>query len=901
MRLLRVFFHRLRSTFRSSRVDEDLQCELEIHFEQLVREHRERGMSERDARSAASRSFGSLAVTEELCRDTRRVRLLDDLGKDLAYAWRLLMKSPGFTATAVLSLALGVGANTAIFGLVKQVILDLLPVTHPEQIVALAKSSILWTEPGNSFSNPFLRDLQGAPSQAFAGFLGSGTLGEIAMQSESGAEPVTAEFVSGNYFDLLGVRPALGRLFTFNDDITAAAQPVAILSHPFWKRRFGSDPSVLNRTIRLNNQLFTVVGVSAAGFDGLDPGRSPDIRVPITMVSTLVQFPGPPPLSNRGSRWIQIFARLKPGIAPTAAAQSLMPMLRRDHDEDPGRAKRTAQWSKVLASERLHVTPAAQGNAGQRLAYERAIWVLSAMVASVLLLACVNIAHLLLARSAARAQEFRIRLAIGAGRFRLVRQLLTESLLLGLLGGCAGLFVAYGLGWILVTMAIADHSHSTLGVAPDAALLAFNFAVALAAAIGFGLAPALQSTRAGLAPGLKGVHSHSPNRFTGRKLLASLQVAISLVLLAGAGLFIRSLLNLGRIDVGFRTASLLQVTLNPSGYPEDRLAPFYRDVVEQVRSLPGVQSAAFGRQRLIAGRAWGSGIVVEGFTGGDDDRGPNRDAIGADYFSTLGIPLIAGREFSAGDTATAPKVAVVNEAFAHYYFGKGNPLGRRIGPGGGMPEFVIVGVTRNAKYREMRETPVRFWYVPFDQLTEKGAFRALTIFVRTSSDPDAVAASLRSAIARIDRNLPLFAIKTVDAQIEDNVRLERLLATLSIFFGIVAALLAGAGLFGVLWYSISRRRHEIGIRIAVGACPAQIARAIITEAGIYIGFGMAAGLATALLLSSLIRHLLFGIQPNDPLAMAAAVAAIGLITLLAMLLPASQAAKVDPASVLRCD
>lgn len=878
-----------------------MQRELELHLDQLTQEYREAGMSDRDAHDAARRSFGAVSVTEELCRDTRRVRLLDDLGKDMAYAWRLLVKSPGFTATAVLSLALGVGANTAIFGLVKQVILDLLPVSHPEQIAALAKSSILQPEPVNSFSNPFLRDLQGVQSEAFAGFLGSGSLGEIAMQSEAGAEPVTAELVSGNYFDLLGVRPALGRLLTSNEDGTAAAHAVAVLSHPFWRRRFGSDPSVLNRTIRLNNHPFTVVGVSAAGFDGLDPGRSPDIRVPIAMVSELVQFPGPPPLSNRGSRWIQIFGRLKPGVALSTAAQSLTPLLRRDHDEDPGRAKRTAQWSKVLGSERLHVTPAAQGNAGQRKAYERAIWVLAAMVASVLLLACVNIAHLLLARSAARAHEFRIRLAIGAGSARLVRQSLTESLLLGLLGGCAGLFIAYGLGRILVTMAIADPSHSTLGAAPDAALLAFNFAVALTAAIGFGLAPALQSARAGLAPGLKGAHSHRPKRFSGRKLLTSLQVAISLVLLAGAGLFIRSLLNIGHIDVGFRTARLLQVTLNPSGYPEDRLDAFYRDVVEQVRTLPGVESASFGRQRLIARRSWGSGIVVEGFTGGDDDRGPNRDAIGADYFSTLGIPLVVGREFNAGDTATAPKVAIVNEAFVHFYFGNGNPLGRRIGPGGGKPEYVIVGVTRNAKYREMREAPVRFWYVPFDQLTEKGAFRALTLFVRTSSDPDAVAGGLRSAIARIDRDLPLFDIKTVDAQIEDNVRLERLLATLSIFFGIVAALLAGAGLFGVLWYSVSRRRREIGIRMAVGARPAQVARVIITEAGIFIGLGMAAGLGTALLLSSLIRHLLFGIQPNDPMAMTAAVSVITLITLMATLLPASQAARVDPASVLRSD
>jgi predicted permease len=883
-------------------VENDLQREFAIHLEQLTKEYRSAGMSEGDANDAARRAFGPLASTSEKCRDTRRVRLLEDIGKDLAYALRLLAKSPGFTATAVLSLALGVGANTAIFALVKQVILDLLPVRDPNQIVAIARTSLQFPEPTGSFSNPFVRDLQNSANLPFDGFLGFDRWDQIAMLADSGAEPVSIEFVTGNYFDLLGVHPALGRQFTSADDQTPGAHPVAVLSHSFWQRRFAAASSVLNRTIHLNNHPFTIIGVSARGFEGLDPGHSPDVRVTISMGPTLVKFPGPPTLSSRGSRWIQVFGRLKPGTSYNLAAESLMPVLLRDHDLDPGRARRSEYRMKVLASERMHVRPAAQGTGGQRHTYETAIWVLELMVAAVLLLACVNIAHLLLARASARTHEFCIRLAIGAGRFRLIRQLLTESFLLGIFGGGVGLLVAYGLGRILLSLVVSDPGHSTLTVAPDATLLAFNFAVALAASIAFGLAPALQLSRSSLAPGLKGAHSSHVRRLTGRKIMISLQVAISLVLLAGAGLFIRSLNNLRGIDVGFRTDKLLQVTLNPSDYTTEHLPDFYNELVQQIRSLPGVQAATYGRQRLISNAAWKSGIVVPGFTAPEGDNGPSRDVIGSNYFSALGLPLIAGREFTAADTAAAPKVAIVNQAFAQFYFGNQNPLGMRIGPGGGKPDYTIVGVTRNAKYREMREATTRFWYVPFAQLgSDKSSFRALTLFVRTSSDPNSIANSIRAAVGRVDKTIALFDIKTVDAQIGDNVRLERALATLSIFFGMVAGVLAGAGLFGVVSYSVAQRKREIGIRIAVGARPAQAAWTVVRGVALFVFVGVAGGIAAALSLSSVIRRVLFGIQPNDPLTLSTAVMAIWVIAMLAVLIPASQAARVEPSSTLRSD
>jgi predicted permease len=900
MRLIRIVRQRFRSIFRSSQVENDLDRELALHLDQLAREYRAGGMCERDARNAAIRSFGGVAFTAEQCRDTRRVSLLEDLSKDLAYALRLLRKSPVFTATATLSLALGIGANTAIFGLVKQVILDLLPVRNPDQIVALSRTSSQRPEPSNSFSNPFLRDLQASANPLFEGFLAFDELGRVAMLTESGAEPVSAEFVTGNYFDLLGVSPAMGRLFSAADDETAGAHPVAVLSHQFWKRRFGADPSVLNRTIRLNNFPFTIIGVSARGFDGLNPGRSPDVRVTISMATALVQFPGPSTLTNRGSRWLRIFGRLKPGMSLERAAESLTPVLLQDHDQDAGRSKQTEYWKKVVASERLQVTPAAQGTAAQRRDYGRAIWVLTGIVAAVLLLTCVNLAHLLLARASVRTHEFGIRLAIGAGRMRIVRQLLTESLVLGLSGGAAGVLVAYGLGRILATLVIFDPNHSTVSLAPDSTLLAFHFAIALAASIGFGLAPAVQSSRSGVGFGLKGGHAGNVNRLTGRKVMISLQVAISLVLLAGASLFIRSLINLRTIEVGFRTDRILQVTLNPSDYPPESLPAFYNQIIEQVRSIPGVHGATYGRQRMVSGNAWNSGIVVPGFTP-VEDRAPYRDAIGDRYFSTMGIPLMAGREFTAADTAMAPKVAIINQAFARFYFGDQNPLGKLIGPGGSKAEYSIVGVTRNAKYRDMREASTPFWYVPFSQLSEKSAFRALTLFVRTSADPDSMTNRVREAVARVDKSMALFDVKTVDAQLADNLRIEKLLAILSMFFGMVAALLAGAGLFGVLAYSVAQRRREIGIRIAVGARPVQAAWTVVRGVGGFVLVGVAAGIFAAAALSSIIRRLLFGIQPDDPFTLAVAAAGVGAIAVVAAILPASQAANVEPASALRSD
>jgi predicted permease len=519
------------------------------------------------------------------------------------------------------------------------------------------------------------------------------------------------------------------------------------------------------------------------------------------------------------------------------------------------------------------------------------LWVLAAVVAAVLLIARVNIAHLLLARGAKREPEFRIRLSLGASRLRLVRQVLTESTVLGLVGGLAALPFALVFGRVVLRLATDDPAHATLRAMPDGPVLAFNFGVAMTTAVAFGLIPALRASRPDLAQRGRGLSMRA---------LISVQVAISFVLLATAGLFVRSLDALRNVDPGFRTAGLLQAGLDPGGYKGDRISRFYSDVLGQVRSIPGVQSAALGRQPVIAGSGWSSGIKVEGYVPRQDDDA-NRDAVGAAYFSTLGIPLQMGREFTEADTARAPKVAIINEEFARRYFAGRNPLGLRIGPGGRSPEYTIVGVTRNARYKSLRETTTPFWHVPLEQIEDGYRPRAMTLFVRTAKHPEWLAGSIRRAVAQVDRNVALFDVRTLEAQVDENARRERLLATLSTFFGIVAALLAGTGLFGVLSWSVARRRREIGIRIAIGAGPFQAAWLVVRHGVGYVAAGVLAGLAATLALTSLVQTLLFGVPPNDVITLAGATLATLAIAVVATVLPARAAARVQPASTLRAD
>ncbi len=899
MRWARILGQRFRSLFQRSTVDRELEQELEIHLAQLTREYRESGMPEAEARLAARRAFGGEALTREECREKRGTGWMEDAGKDLNYAARMMAKSPAFTLTAVLSLALGVGANTAIFSFMKKVIFELLPVREAEQIVKVSRKNMLMADM-NAFNYPLFRDFQNAKDLPFDGFIASTSFGRSTLLTESGAEPVQGDFVSGNFFEVLGVRPALGRLFTSDDDVKPDGHPVVVLSYNFWQRRFGGDAAILNRVIRINNFPFTVIGVSAQDFDGMDPGSSPDYRVTFSMEPSLAGGPtGQSSLPQRGSWWISVYGRLKRGVSYERAGDMLQPLLMRSF-ELAGQGKPMTDFRrKVLATERMFVEQAAQGGGGFRQRYERAIWVLMGMVGAVLLLACVNVAHLLLARASAREHEFSVRRSLGAGRGRLVRQLLTESMLLAVGGGAVGLLVAKGFSRMLLGLLVSDRAHSTLNASLDGAVLTFNFAIAVVAGLAFGMIPVLRASAGKQMDSLRGTRAGSARRMIGRKLMVSVQIALSLVLLAGAGLFLRTLSSLKGIDPGFRTSGIIQMSLNPAGYTTERTTAFYREIVERIRALPGVQGVVASRQRVVSNSSWGSGIRVAGFTTREGDRGPNRDAIGPGYFSVLGLPLVAGREFTAQDTATAAKVAIVNESFARFYFGGESALGKLIGPGGKEdPDITIVGVVKDSKYRSLREDVTRFWYVPVEQVP---TFRGGTLILRTSGNQAQVINGVRATVAAADRNIALFDIKTVESQINENFSMERLLAMLSAMFGGVAALLAGTGLFGVLAYSVTQRTREIGIRMALGARPAQAAWTILREVGWFTALGLAAGLGLALACGQFVGKMLFGVKPNDSATLVAACIGIAVVALAAGLVPARRAAGVEASVALRTE
>ena len=890
MRITKILGKRWRTLVHWSRQSTELQSEMELHFEQLVREFRASGMNEKEARDAARREFGNMPLLEEDSRRSWGWTWLEDAWKDVAFGARLLRKSPGFTLTAVLSLGLGIGANTAIFGLMKQVMLDALPVREPQNLVNIYRSD-LENPVLPSFSRPFLEDLQTTEGLPFEGFLATTGLGVVSMVTESGAEPVQVDLVSGNYHELLGVRPALGRLFTPEDDQVLGGHPVAVLSDHYWNRRFGRDPAVLNKTITLTGRQFTIVGVSAAGFSGLTAARAPDIQIPIVMA------PYPPHMIvERGSWWLDVFGRLKPGVDPKAAGDSLLPLLHRNY-EIANRTPENDYQRKVRESERMVAVSAMRGSGTPRT-WKSALQALMGMAAAVLLLACVNIAHLLLARGSARVREHSVRAAIGASRGRLIRQQLTESLLLSVMGGALGVAMAYALGESLVSMIVTDRAHSTLRSAPDTWILGFNFGVAVLCGVLCGLIPALRASRPGLIEGIRGAAGAGVGRLAMRKILISAQVAISLVLLMGAGLFARTLANFRGMDIGFRPSRLLMFGLDPAGYAPERVFAFYEQVREQIAAIPGVEAAAVGRQRIVSGRSWGSGISVEGYTPPDGEADPLRDAVSAGYFSTIGMPLVAGREFDQSDRNA--KVAIVNESFARKYFKGQNPLGRRVGSGGHTPDLTIIGVVKDAKYSRMREQPQPFWWVPYQQL-EPDVFHAFMMYVRTRGEPDQITPAIRAAVASVDRSLAMFAVSTVETQLNDNIRVERALALLSMFFAGAAALLAAIGLFGVLAYSVTRREREIGIRMAVGAAPYQASWTVVREVAIFVAIGLAAGFALAWQAGSLFESFLFGVTSQDGVSLAIACGGMALIAVLSASLPAWRAAKLPPSVVFRSE
>jgi predicted permease len=906
MRAVRAFLVRLGGLFGKGRRDRELAEEIESHLQLHVEDNLRAGMSPEEAWRQARLKFGGVEAMKESYRDRRGLPLLETLAQDLRYAIRRLRRSPGFTAVAALSLALGIGANTAIFSLMDSLLFRMLPVKDPERFYTPVFSNDRFNNQP-AFAMAAYEEFRDH-NDVFSDLL-CRRVTQVGLLAGDRTEPVSLEQVSGNYFSMLGVRAHLGRMLGVEDDRPAGGQQVAVLSYEFWQRRFGSDPAILGKAIHLNGVAFVVVGVSEPRFYGLDPGFGPEMRVPVN--AWLESQPG---WNERARQNIFVFnfnlvGRLKPGVSVHQAETQLAVLHRRWLEEQvslsPGISD---QDRRRVLSIRITLTPAAKGLFGLGSTYQQSLPLLLAAAGLVLLIACVNLATLLLAKAAGRQREIAVRLSLGAGRGRVLRQLFTESLLLAALGGVLSLPVSVWAAEAMTSFVPPPGQwRLAIPVTPDWRVLGFLAGVTLLTSVLFGLAPALQATRLQFTPTLQGATSTGTGRFSAGKLLVSAQVALSLVLLAGAGLLLRTLQNLRRDEIGFEKTRVLMFSLNAdlSNHTPQRARAFYQDLVERVSALPGVQLASLDRFGLL-GRSFGiaqMALRVEGYEPQGDEASnpllaPQRFVVGPNFFRTVGIPLVLGREFSRQDNETAPKVAVVNERLARYYFGGQNPIGRRIG--WGKADIEIVGVARDAKYYDLREQPLRAFYVPYTQLNDRFSTR-MTLLVRSSSDRDKLIAAVRREVHAVDRNVPLTAIKTVETKIDETLSTERLLTSLAGAFGLLSALLTAIGLYGVTAYSVVRRTQEIGIRMALGARRGDVLRLVVRRGMVQVAVGLALGLAAAYGLTRFIAGWLYGVKPTDPATLAAVTLLLLAVALAACYLPARRAARLDPMVALRTE
>jgi putative ABC transport system permease protein len=824
------------------------------------------------------------------------------MSQDVRYAVRTLLKSPGFTIVVVMTLALGIGANAAIFSLTDQVLLRLLPVKQPERLVLLDGPGAFQGRTFNNatFSFPMYRDFRDR-NTVFDGVIARFPA-PLTLTTGGQAERVSGELVTGNYFDVLGVRAQVGRTFTPDDDKVAGGHPVAILSHNYWTRRFGGDPTVLNRTMSLNGLPMTIVGVTPAGFHGITVGENVDVMVPVMMKAQMT--PTWDDLLNRRSRWLTVMARLKDGVSREQAEAAMNVVYRQLNEQEILEIKSPSpSFHDRFVSKHLFLRPGQKGRSDLRSQFSTPILVLMGMVGLVLLIACANVANLLLARGAARQKEVAIRLALGAGRAAIVRQRLVESFLLAGAGAALGLAFAWWTGALLLKTLPFDDVARTLSAAPDARVVAFAIAAAALTAILFGLAPALQSTRPQLTSTLKdgtgavaGGTSHA--RF--RKGLVVAQVGLSVLLLAGAALFARSLYNLKSIDPGFNTDQLLSFSLDPSlnGYSRERAVALFERMQTELQTLPQVVAAAPSVIPFLTDSNWSSTIRVEGYTAKEgENMNPNVDAVGPGFFATIGQPLVVGREFTTRDAMGAPKVAIINETMAKTYWPTESPIGHRVGFGrSDSIDIEIVGVVKDTKASTLRDEPTRYIYTPFTQESELGA---MTFYVRGRGDAATLGAAVRQVAQRVDPNLPIYEMKTMTTVVNDSLFIERLVAALSVAFGGLATLLAAIGLYGVMSYSVARRTREIGIRMALGAERGSVLWLVLEEVAWMVAIGVAVGLPLALALSRVVQAQLFALSAHDPVALAGAAGLLAVVALVAGYLPARRATRVDPMLALR--
>ena len=909
--MLARFRNKLRYLIHGDRIDRDVARELEFHREMLAQDERRLGHSDATAALNARRRMGNTTLMAEFARDAWLVSWLDAFVRDVRYALRSFRRYPGFTAVALVTLALGIGANTAIFQLVDTVLLRTLPVSQPNELVALRRTLSYW-------QYQQIRDR----NQVFTGTAGMRTMSAATLESDGRSlGPATTELVSGNYFSVLGVAPVIGRAIAADDDKAVGAGPVAVISYGLWQRVFGGSPSVLGRTIRVRDgaisggtsgfepeptlppvqPVLTVIGVAPPEFFGASVGTMVDMWVPMTMQPILT--PGRAWVTRRSAYWVNVIGRLGPGVSLEQARTQLTSLWRQIRLDEVGPAAPEDDRRSVLRSQ-LEVVSAANGLDGLRREFSQPLMILMTVVTLVLLIACLNVANLLLARATARRQEISMRLSLGASRARLIRQLLTESLLLAGIGGVLGLGVAIVGERVLVTMVSADAQTLRLPLTPDWRILLFTLAVSLASGVVFGLLPALRGTRRDLQHTLK-ESSRGSTAARGRtsQALVAIQIGVSLVLIVACGLFVRTLINLRREPVGYDRQRLLVVRMDPvgAGYRDAAISRAVLELQRRFAALPGIASVTFSENGLFSGTESGTVLEVEGFRPAtEDDREARFDQAGPGYFAGVGIPLVLGRDFTDRDTAGAPPVAVINETMARFYFPNQNPIGKHLrGDARDSRWLEIVGVARDAQDHDLREKPVRRFYVSYLQPID--GITTVNFEIRAAGDPAPLVAAIGEQTRQFDPKLQILSVRTAQALIDRNIVSERLVAKLSTVFGVLALLLAAIGLYGVMSYAVARRTSEIGVRMALGATRGAVASMILREIVVLVGIGSVVGAVGALGLGRFVESLMFGLAPRDPLTLGGAIAVLLAVALVAGYLPARRAARIDPNAALRSE
>jgi predicted permease len=832
---------------------------------------------------------------------------MSSLIPDLRFALRGLRRSPLFAAVAILSLALGIGANTAIFTLMDQLMLRQLPVKDPDALVMLYQRG---THMGSNMgprmnSYPIYQDFQ-QKAAPLAEVL-CRRLISTSISVDNRTERVDAEMVSGNYFAMLGVKAAVGRVFNSQeDDRVYQGHPVAVLSYDYWTNRFARDTKVVGKKILVNNYPMTIVGVSAPGFAGLDPAQSPQVRVPILMKAVMLPEWTWVHMGDRRSRWVQVFARLKPGYT-AVSAQAPMQVLFRQIREYEMTLPAAKNWSAYNRDQFLrgtvHVEKAATGYSYLRNNFSTALIVLMSMVGLVLLIACANVANLLIARAFARQKEIAVRLSIGASRGQLVRQLLVESLVLSIAGAMAGIALAIAMTRGLLALVPSESNPLLIRPEPDLRILLFTLGLTFLTGLIFGLAPALRASRPDLWTALKdvvGSIAGTGGHLFLRKGLVTAQVALSFLLLFGAGLFVRSLQNLKATDTGFREIdNLVTFQLSPalSGYDTPRVVHFYQELLDQLRALPGVKSAALASVSLLSGDEWDSYMSVEGHRTKDgENMQAFMNALSPSYFATMGIPILEGRDFDRRDIKDNSRVAIVNQRFARHFFGNKSAVGRHIGWGGG-PEtkldIEIVGVVADSLYEGPRQGVRRQVFIP--RWGNGGA----AFYVRTAVDSASAYSAVRNQVKRLDASMPVYALRTLEDQLDQTLLTERLIALLSAGFGLLATLLAAIGLYGVMAFVVARRTKEVGLRMALGAQRGSMIWLVMKEVLLLLTIGLVIGVPAALGLARFVSTQLYGIKPGDPWIAGATIIVLISVSSAAGLIPAHRASRIDPILALR--